>query len=225
MIRQLKNELEKPKLAKEKGKEKEISDLTLKGIAYHLHSLHHCPLIYDFLQYYHRFMIPYNDNSKPLASPSEAPCKPLPITDTETISETDTETISDKEKKSMRGKTKNPYSPNLNTFELSESITTWANQEYPHIELTKEKEKFLDYIQANGKKYRDLNAAFRNWIRNAHKFQVQQHPPPKTKTQKNWDEVKKYYDKAEKTNPDPKEEQNEKSELYQGNGITNSNNQ
>ena len=42
--------------------------------------------------------------------------------------------------------------------------------EFKDIDIDREFSKFNDWILANGKKYKDYNAAFRNWLRNSKNF-------------------------------------------------------
>lgn len=58
-------------------------------------------------------------------------------------------------------------------FPLTESLQQWAGKNAPGIDLKTETEKFLDYHRAKGNTHRDWTAAFRNWLRNAVKFQQQ----------------------------------------------------
>ena len=43
---------------------------------------------------------------------------------------------------------------------------------YPTLDIDTEYEKFSDYKIANGKRYKNQNAAFRNWCRNAVEYQA-----------------------------------------------------
>ena len=47
-----------------------------------------------------------------------------------------------------------------------------CNEKFPTLTIANEIEAFIDYHTANGSTFKDLNAAFRTWCRNAVKFQA-----------------------------------------------------
>ena len=53
------------------------------------------------------------------------------------------------------------------TKELQEKLTI----KHGRIDFKNETDKFIDYHQSKGNKFVDVNAAYRNWIRNAVKFE------------------------------------------------------
>jgi len=52
-------------------------------------------------------------------------------------------------------------------FEISESLKEWASKVCPNIRLDEETEKMLDHHRARGDCFRDWDAAWRKWMRNA----------------------------------------------------------
>lgn len=57
-------------------------------------------------------------------------------------------------------------------WEPSEKFADECNQKFPTLVIANEVEAFIDYHTANGSKFKDFNAAFRTWCRNAVKFQA-----------------------------------------------------
>jgi hypothetical protein len=47
-----------------------------------------------------------------------------------------------------------------------------CNEKFPTLTIANEVEAFIDYHTANGSTFKDFNAAFRTWCRNAVKFQA-----------------------------------------------------
>lgn len=62
------------------------------------------------------------------------------------------------------------------TKELQEKLTI----KYGRIDFKNETDKFIDYHQSKGNKFVDVNAAYRNWIRNAVKFEAERVSNKKT---------------------------------------------
>jgi hypothetical protein len=56
---------------------------------------------------------------------------------------------------------------------LSPPVLDWAAEHTPFIAVGLEAEKFLDWLDANGKTQKDYVAAFRNWLRKAKEFSTQ----------------------------------------------------
>lgn len=56
------------------------------------------------------------------------------------------------------------------SFEIDESLKEWASKAAPGLDVEAETEKFLDYHRARGSSFKEWDAAWRNWIRNAIKF-------------------------------------------------------
>jgi hypothetical protein len=54
----------------------------------------------------------------------------------------------------------------------SEKFADECNQKFPTLTIANEVEAFIDYHTANGSTFKDFNAAFRTWCRNAVKFQA-----------------------------------------------------
>ena len=52
-------------------------------------------------------------------------------------------------------------------FPLTGSLQKWADKNAPGIDLQIEKAKFLDHHRAKGNRFKDWQAAFRNWMRRA----------------------------------------------------------
>ena len=48
----------------------------------------------------------------------------------------------------------------------------WAREKFPHVDETREREKFRDYWQSRGDVRRDWDAAYRNWIRKEDEYQA-----------------------------------------------------
>ncbi len=55
-------------------------------------------------------------------------------------------------------------------FAVTPDHRAWAARNVPQVNIRSETEKFLDHFRAKGAKFRDWNAAWRNWMRNAVKF-------------------------------------------------------
>jgi hypothetical protein len=54
----------------------------------------------------------------------------------------------------------------------SEKFADECNKKFPTLTIANEVEAFIDYHTANGSTFKDFNAAFRTWCRNAVKFQA-----------------------------------------------------
>jgi hypothetical protein len=57
-------------------------------------------------------------------------------------------------------------------WEPSEAFKTECEEKFPTLSISNEVEAFVDYHTANGSVFKDLQAAFRTWCRNAVKFQA-----------------------------------------------------
>ncbi|HKU31081.1 MAG TPA: hypothetical protein VJQ60_11380 [Arthrobacter sp.] len=55
-------------------------------------------------------------------------------------------------------------------FALTDEMRTWAESTAPGIDLGFETEKFKDYHQSKGSTFKDWEAAWRTWMRNAVEF-------------------------------------------------------
>ena len=55
-------------------------------------------------------------------------------------------------------------------FEITKELSIWAVNKQLHINLVLETEKFINYNTAKGSKYKDWNAAWRNWMLNGEKY-------------------------------------------------------
>lgn len=55
-------------------------------------------------------------------------------------------------------------------FQVSESVTSWAREKVPHVDIKAEFEKFCDYWWGCGRKMMDWDATLRNWLRRAPQF-------------------------------------------------------
>lgn len=78
--------------------------------------------------------------------------------------------------------------------EIKSQLTEYATK-YPQIDVTKEYEKWQDWMAAKGKTFRNYHAAFRNWLRNAEEFRRQKAPdtpeePSLVVEDPVWDEIK-----------------------------------
>ncbi len=64
------------------------------------------------------------------------------------------------------------YINNIEEWQLSNEVTQQINSTNQGVTINHELEadKFKDYIRASGKKYKDFDAAYRNWCRNANRF-------------------------------------------------------
>lgn len=51
-----------------------------------------------------------------------------------------------------------------------EKLKAWASEKFPYIAVTDEAERFVDRHRATGERFKDIDAAFRNWIRKAADF-------------------------------------------------------
>jgi hypothetical protein len=54
----------------------------------------------------------------------------------------------------------------------SPDFASECNEKFPTLTIANEVEAFIDYHTANGSTFKDFNAAFRTWCRNAVKFQA-----------------------------------------------------
>ena len=94
-------------------------------------------------------------------------------TDTETDTETDIEQPAKElaiKKKSTKNKSKELTSV-PSTFDVDENMFDWAvSQGVPDQFIKTETEQFLDRCKANNLAYKDWNAAWRTWMRNAVKY-------------------------------------------------------
>ena len=52
-------------------------------------------------------------------------------------------------------------------FEVTDDLRRWAAENAPSVDLERETARWLDYCRANGKKYLDHHAAWRNWVSRA----------------------------------------------------------
>jgi hypothetical protein len=50
------------------------------------------------------------------------------------------------------------------------TLLAWCREKYPHVQETREREKFCDYWRSRGDSRRDWDAAYRNWIRKEDEF-------------------------------------------------------
>ena len=65
-----------------------------------------------------------------------------------------------KVKKQVKGKDKNSQ------LEVVKNNLGELQQEFPDVNVKFEYDKFVDYLAANGKTYKNYNAGFKNWLRN-----------------------------------------------------------
>lgn len=56
-------------------------------------------------------------------------------------------------------------------FTVTDDMLSWASQNTPTIDPVRETPKFVDHHRAKGSTFKDHIAAWRNWMRNAVKFQ------------------------------------------------------
>lgn len=85
------------------------------------------------------------------------------ITAVVTPPETETETESDKTARKRASKPPDDYQP-------SSSQRSWASTEVPGVDVDRETRAWLDWCTANGKSYRNHDAGWRTWMRNAKEF-------------------------------------------------------
>jgi len=82
--------------------------------------------------------------------------------------------VSERHNPVSQGHTKLPvnYINNIEEWQLSDEVTQQINSTNQGVIINHELEadKFKDYVRASGKKYKDFNAAYRNWCRNANRF-------------------------------------------------------
>lgn len=71
------------------------------------------------------------------------------------------------------------------SFTIDAALTKWASEKVPGVDLDRERDAWLDWCAAGGKKFVDHRAAFQTWCRRAHGFQAPQlgaqknlEPPP-----------------------------------------------
>lgn len=57
-------------------------------------------------------------------------------------------------------------------WQPSEGLVLWAKEKYPTIDSAYETDKFRDYHSAKGSAFKDWDAAWRNWMRNANAYQA-----------------------------------------------------
>lgn len=75
----------------------------------------------------------------------------------------DTETETDTEREPAR---KRATIPN-EAFVVDEKLRAWARERAPGVDLEREREAWLLWARANGRKYLDHRAAFQTWVRRA----------------------------------------------------------
>lgn len=56
-------------------------------------------------------------------------------------------------------------------FVVTQPLLSWAAENVPQINIRGETENFLDYHRAKGSRFKDWDAAWRNWMRNAVRFE------------------------------------------------------
>ena len=74
--------------------------------------------------------------------------------------------ISEGDKDIIKDKNKNKKNSKKDQLETIKSNLDAIQSDFAEINVRKEFEKFVDYLDANGKKYKNYNAGFRNWLRN-----------------------------------------------------------
>lgn len=56
------------------------------------------------------------------------------------------------------------------SFAISDRFRAWAKENTPGIDLDRERGAWIDWAQANGKSFKDLDAGFRTWCRRAQEW-------------------------------------------------------
>jgi hypothetical protein len=69
--------------------------------------------------------------------------------------------------KEGKGKRVGDACPPPDPFSIGSHLKEWASTEAPEVDLVRETAKFLDHHRSVGSKFRDWDAAWRKWMRNA----------------------------------------------------------
>ena len=85
-------------------------------------------------------------------------------TQTDTVVDTPVDTVGVTTIRSNKKEKKNIYSKESQIKKIEENIEALI-LEFIGVDVNSEFEKFKDYLIANGKTYKNYNAAFRNWLR------------------------------------------------------------
>lgn len=145
------------------------------------------------------------DNKKPRASLGQAP--DLPPTSPSASTSTSTSTYGLRHTASGRAASQPPRAkkglrasqrtgaPGL--FEISESLKEWASKACPNLCIDEETEKFLDHHRAVGSSFRDWDAAWRKWMRNAAEWGHARVNGAKTKKSDIYDKLNRMIEECE----------------------------